>query len=112
MNNLIGMLREIDLDKNDKETIKEILDFVANELEKENALPNWHKALLDEIDDVLHCNFDSYETGIDLTQEQKLDIVNDMLDKEYQCWEDIRIIIMNYIKSKLTKEQLKMVEEL
>lgn len=32
--NLIDMLRELDLDKNDKKTIKEVLDFVADKLEE------------------------------------------------------------------------------
>ena len=31
--NLADMLRELDLDKNDKETIKEVLNFIADKLE-------------------------------------------------------------------------------
>ena len=38
MLNLISMLREIDLEKNDNKAIREVLDFVANELEKGNYL--------------------------------------------------------------------------
>jgi hypothetical protein len=32
--NLADMLRELDLDKNDKETIKEVLNFIADKLEE------------------------------------------------------------------------------
>ena len=32
--NLIAMLREIDLEKNDIETIREVLDYIAEELDK------------------------------------------------------------------------------
>lgn len=32
--NLITMLREIDTQKNDSETLKEVLNFIAQELEK------------------------------------------------------------------------------
>jgi hypothetical protein len=32
--NLADMLRELDLDKNDKETIKEALNFIADKLEE------------------------------------------------------------------------------
>lgn len=33
MLNLIAMLRELDLDKNDKEAIRYVLNFIADELE-------------------------------------------------------------------------------
>lgn len=32
--NLISMLRELDLEKNDKETIREVLNYIANMLEE------------------------------------------------------------------------------
>lgn len=32
--NLADMLRELDLDKNDKETIKETLNFIADKIEE------------------------------------------------------------------------------
>ena len=32
--NLADMLRELDLDKNNKETIKEVLNFIADKLEE------------------------------------------------------------------------------
>lgn len=32
--NLISMLEEIDTEKNDAETLKEVLNFIANELKK------------------------------------------------------------------------------
>ena len=32
--NLLDMLKQIDLEKNDKKTIKEVLNYVADELEK------------------------------------------------------------------------------
>lgn len=32
--NLIDMLRELDLEKNDRKAIKEVLDFVADKLEE------------------------------------------------------------------------------
>ena len=34
MNNLIAMLRELDLEKNSKEQIRYVLNFIADELEK------------------------------------------------------------------------------
>lgn len=32
--NLIDMLRELDVEKNDKKTIKEVLNFIADKLEE------------------------------------------------------------------------------
>lgn len=32
--NLINMLRELDLEKNNNETIKDVLDYIAEELDK------------------------------------------------------------------------------
>lgn len=32
--NLVDMLRELDIEKNDKKTIKEVLDFIADKLEE------------------------------------------------------------------------------
>ena len=32
--NLLDMLREIDLEKNDSETVKDVLNYIADELEK------------------------------------------------------------------------------
>lgn len=32
--NLIDMLRELDIEKNDKKTIKEVLNFIADKLEE------------------------------------------------------------------------------
>lgn len=32
--NLIDMLRELDIEKNDKEAIKEVLNFIADKLEE------------------------------------------------------------------------------
>ena len=32
--NLISMLEELDIEKNDKETIKEVLNYIANELKQ------------------------------------------------------------------------------
>lgn len=32
--NLIDMLRELDVEKNDRKTIKEVLDFIADKLEE------------------------------------------------------------------------------
>lgn len=34
MKNIILMLRELDLEKNDTRTIREVLDFIADELEQ------------------------------------------------------------------------------
>lgn len=71
-----------------------------------NELTNWQKAILDEIDDVLHDNYDDYETGIEIDDDTKKYIANEIINNDYQIWEDLRMIIMNYINEDL-KERLK-----
>lgn len=77
-------------------------------MEKPNTL---EQAIIDEIDMVLDCNFDSYETGLKLSDEKKLEIAQDIISYEDQLWEDLHIIIMNYIKENLTEKQKKELEE-
>ena len=66
-----------------------------------NELTNWQKAILDEIDDVLHDNYDDYETGIEIDNNRKIYIANEILNNDYEIWEDLRMIIMNYINEEL-----------
>ena len=77
-------------------------------MEKPNTL---EQAIIDEIDMVLDCNFDSYETGLKLSDEKKLEIAQDIISKDYQIWEDLHMLVFNYIKNSLTKEQKKELEE-
>lgn len=66
-----------------------------------NELTNWQKAILDEIDDVLHDNYDDYETGIEIDSDRKEYIANEILNNDYEIWEDLRMIIINYINEEL-----------
>lgn len=42
MENLIIMLKELDIEKNDKETIKEVINFIANKMEYELDRMNYN----------------------------------------------------------------------
>ena len=66
-------------------------------------LSNWELALIDEIDDILHDNWDNYETGIDLPDNMKQEIARDVIDT--YDWSDLRYEIMQHISEKL-KERL------
>lgn len=48
-----------------------------------NELSNWEMAILDEIQDVLNCNFDQFETGLDLPYDEKLNIAREVLSEYY-----------------------------
>ena len=65
---------------------------MRNNMEK---LTNWDEALMDEIDDILHDNYDDYETGIGLSDEIKLDIAREVSAEFY--WDDLRCFIMRKI---------------
>jgi hypothetical protein len=69
-----------------------------NVLKDDEKLTNWELAMIDELDMILDCN---YENLFDFTEEEKLDIVRDFLNNDYQVWEDINCILMNYVNEKL-----------
>ena len=62
-------------------------------------LSNWDKAIMDEIDDILHDNYEDYETGINLGDETKLDIAREFC-AEFD-FEDMRYFIMRKINKRL-----------
>jgi hypothetical protein len=65
---------------------------------KKDSLSNWELALIDELDMILE---DNYENLFEFDEEEKLDIVRDFLNNDYQVWEDINCILMNYVNKKL-----------
>ena len=66
-------------------------------------MSNLEKALIDEIDMVLNCNFDDYETDIVLSEETKSQIAYDIINYEDKLWEDLHIITLERVKSALVE---------
>ena len=73
-----------------------------NEYEEETIL---EKALIDEVDMVLNCNFDDFETGLELSYKTKLQIARDIIDYEEQLWEDLHIIVMERVLKEFQKRR-------
>ena len=59
---------------------------------------NLEKGLLDEID---MCCMSCFEEEVELTQEQKLKIVEEMINHEDYLWEMINNRIMDYIRDEI-----------
>lgn len=72
---------------------------------KDNKLNNLELAIIDEIDMILDSNYESYDTGIELTDSEKITIAKDIINKDYQVWEDLNCIIIEYI-NKILKKRL------
>lgn len=62
-------------------------------------ITNWEKALIDEIDDILHDNYDDYESGISLNDTTKLKIAEDFC--QTFDFEDLRLHLMDLINKEL-----------
>jgi hypothetical protein len=68
-----------------------------------DILKNWddktilEQAIIDEIDMVLECNFDNFETGLELSDEKKLEIAQDIIDYDDDLWEDLHVITMERV---------------
>lgn len=73
-------------------------------------LNNLEKALIDEIDMILDCNFEQYEPGIDLSKNEKLELSREIICEEDQLWEDLNYIIIDKIKN-ILKKRLRYLEE-
>lgn len=88
----------------DLKEVENTIQYFRNRLAKEpnyESKNNLELMLIDEIDCVLETNYDNYETGIDLTESEKLEISRDIIECEYQFWEDLRIVIIDIINNKL-----------
>lgn len=88
----------------DLKEVENTIQYFRNRLAQEpqyESKNNLELMLIDEIDCVLANNYDSYDTGIDLTESEKLEISRDIIDSEYQFWEDMNAIIINIINDKL-----------
>ena len=88
----------------DLKEVENTIQYFRNRLAQEphyESKNNLELMLIDEIDCVLECNYDNYETGIDLTKSEKLEISRSIIECEYQFWEDLHIIIINIINNKL-----------
>lgn len=69
----------------------------------EEYYTNLEKALMDEIDMILDC-YEDYE-NVKLSEETKNDIANDIINYEDQLWEDLHVIICDYIKKELLRKE-------
>ena len=88
----------------DLKEVENTIQYFRNRLAEEKdyeSKNNLELMLIDEIDCVLENNYDSYDTGIDLTESEKLKISRSIIESEYQFWEDLHIIIINIINNKL-----------
>lgn len=88
----------------DLKEVENTIQYFRNRLAQEphyESKNNLELMLIDEIDCVLETNYDNYETGIDLTESEKLEISRSIIECEYQFWEDLRIIIIDIINNKL-----------
>lgn len=84
--------------------VEDTIQYFRNRLAKEThyeSKNNLELMLIDEIDCVLECVYDSHDTGIDLTESEKLEISRSIIDSEYQFWEDLNNIIIDIITNKL-----------
>lgn len=62
------------------------------------SINNLELALIEEVDFVLEGNWDNY---IDLTEEKKLEIAQNIIDEENGLWEDLNNIIIERVKNAL-----------
>lgn len=88
----------------DLKEVENTIQYFRNRLAKEihyESKNNLELMLIDEIDCVLECVYDSHDTGIDLTESEKLEISRSIIDSEYQFWEDLNAIIIDIIGNKL-----------
>lgn len=91
----------------DLKEVENTIQYFRNRLAKEpnyESKNNLELMLIDEINCVLESYYDNYDTGIDLTESEKLEISRDIIDSEYQFWEDLNAIIINIINNKLKTE--------
>lgn len=93
-------------DKVDK--ARELLTELNNMLEsgenyKDNEFNNLELAIIDEIDMILDSNYESYDTGIELDDNEKITIAQNIINNDYQIWEDLNCIIIEYIDNILKK---------
>ena len=81
-------------------TIQYFRNRLAGEKDYESKT-NEELALLDEIEYVLEDNYDSYDTGIDLTESEKLEISRDIISNEY-LWGKLNQVICDLINDKVS----------
>lgn len=88
----------------DLKEVENTIQYFRSKLAQEphyESKNNLELMLIDEINCVLECNYDNYETGIDLTESEKLEISRSIIECEYQFWEDLHSIIIDIIDNKL-----------
>lgn len=92
------------------EELEKTINYFYNRLQSEenykgNKLNSLELAIIDEIEMILDCNYESYDTGIELTDNEKIVIAQDIINNDYQIWEDLNCIIREYI-DKILKKRL------
>lgn len=87
----------------DLKEVENTIQYFRNRLAKETnyeSKTNEELVLIDEIEYVLEDNYDSYDTGIDLTESEKLEISRDIISNEY-LWGKLNQVICDLIDDKL-----------
>lgn len=90
------------------EELEKTINYFYNRLQSEenykvNELNNLELAIIDEIEMILDSNYESYDTGIELDDNEKIVIAQDIINNDYQIWEDLNCIIREYIDNILKK---------
>lgn len=91
----------------DLKEVENTIQYFRNRLAKETnyeSKNNLELMLIDEINCVLESYYNSHDTGIDLTESEKLEISRSIINSEYQFWEDLNAIIIDIINNKLKTE--------
>lgn len=74
-------------------------------MSREEYYTNLEKALMDEINMILECYED--DENVKLSEEVKNAIANNIINYEDKIWEDLHIIICDYIREELLEEERK-----
>ncbi len=85
----------------DLKEVEDTIEYFKNRLQSEENytglgdITTLEQAIIDEIDMNLEC-YDNYK-NFNLSDEKKLEIAQDIINKDYQIWEDLNCIINNYL---------------
>lgn len=80
-------------------TVQYFRNRLAQETDYESKT-NEELVLIDEIEYILESNYDNYDTGINLTESEKLEISRDIISNEY-LWGRLNQVICDLINDKL-----------
>lgn len=99
----------------DLKEVEETIKYFKNRLECEENYDEeesvWEKPLIEEIDMILNCNFDDYETGIELSDSDKKEIVYDIINYEDELWEEIHMITLERVKKALVERYMYLIKK-